>query len=782
MCETTRRRGNDEPSLIDLVFSDEAMQISDIEYHAPLGKSDHSVIFFKYQCYLDFSKPKVMFNYEKADFYGMRNHLIDSKWEENYLSQSNCISVEELWSGLKTKLLQLQNQYVPKKTISGKPSWRKKGCVPISKPLQNAIRAKHISHRRWMSKRHGLYADEARLSYIKERNKVKRMMRQTKRCFEREIGTNCKNNPKVFWSHVRNKLNTKSGVAPLLENINDKKSIKFDDKEKANILQKQFSSIFTQEPQEEIPFLNKRTDTCVRNIVVTKNMVRKEILGLNINKSCGPDEICSRLLIELVDIISEPIVVLLNKSIETGIIPLDWKKAFVSPIYKKGARNRAENYRPISLTSIVCKLMETFIKDTVMIHLKSKNLLSRKQYGFISGRSTTTQLLSYLDKCVETIVTGGVVDTIYFDFAKAFDTVPHRRLLGKLSCYGISGNIHDWIKAFLLGRSQVVRVNGEESEETAVLSGIPQGSVLGPLLFVIYINDLPESVKSDIFLFADDTKILKHITSEKDALDLQSDIDSLEQWSQKWLLRFHPDKCHVLTLGEFHNILHTQRYTINGQELEHVFEEKDLGVKFDSALRFEEHISEKVKKANAMVGLIRRSFSFLDCELFKKLYITFVRPHLEYAQAVWSPHLRKQINILENVQIRASKIVDGLQHLDYSERLEKLNLPTLAYRRLRGDMIELYKHFHKYDRDTVPQSFQTKSRISRKHNFQLVWRKPKDGVRGLQTNSFYYRTTKMWNDLPNEVAHAKDINEFKNKLDDAWMNHPIKFYNIPSDS
>ena len=782
MCETTRRRGNDEPSLIDLVFSDEAMQISDIEYHAPLGKSDHSVIFFKYQCYLDFSKPKVMFNYEKADFYGMRNHLIDSKWEENYLSQSNCISVEELWSGLKTKLLQLQNQYVPKKTISGKPSWRKKGCVPISKPLQNAIRAKHISHRRWMSKRHGLYADEARLSYIKERNKVKRMMRQTKRCFEREIGTNCKNNPKVFWSHVRNKLNTKSGVAPLLENINDKKSIKFDDKEKANILQKQFSSIFTQEPQEEIPFLNKRTDTCVRNIVVTKNMVRKEILGLNINKSCGPDEICSRLLIELVDIISEPIVVLLNKSIETGIIPLDWKKAFVSPIYKKGARNRAENYRPISLTSIVCKLMETFIKDTVMIHLKSKNLLSRKQYGFISGRSTTTQLLSYLDKCVETIVTGGVVDTIYFDFAKAFDTVPHRRLLGKLSCYGISGNIHDWIKAFLLGRSQVVRVNGEESEETAVLSGIPQGSVLGPLLFVIYINDLPESVKSDIFLFADDTKILKHITSEKDALDLQSDIDSLEQWSQKWLLRFHPDKCHVLTLGEFHNILHTQRYTINGQELEHVFEEKDLGVKFDSALRFEEHISEKVKKANAMVGLIRRSFSFLDCELFKKLYITFVRPHLEYAQAVWSPHLRKQINILENVQIRASKIVDGLQHLDYSERLEKLNLPTLGYRRLRGDMIELYKHFHKYDRDTVPQSFQTKSRISRKHNFQLVWRKPKDGVRGLQTNSFYYRTTKMWNDLPNEVAHAKDINEFKNKLDDAWMNHPIKFYNIPSDS
>ena len=384
-----------------------------------------------------------------------------------------------------------------------------------------------------MSQRHGLHADESRSSYIKARNKAKRMTRQTKRCFEKEIGNSCKNNPKVFWSHVRNKLNTKSGIAPLLENINDKKSIKFDDNEKANILQQQFSSIFTQEPEEEIPSLNKRTDICVLNINVTEVMVRNEIRGLNINKSCGPEEIHPRLLQELVDIISEPIVFLMNKSMETGVIPLDWKKAYVSPIYKKGARNRAENYRPISLTCILCKLMD--IKDEVMKHLKSENLLSCKQYGFISGRSTTTQLLSYLDKCIETIVTGGVVDTIYFDFAKAFDTVPHPRLLGKLSCYGISGNIINWIKAFLLGRSQVVRVNGEKSEETAVLSGIPQGSVLGPLLFVVYINDLPESVKSNIFLFADDTKILKQITSKEDALDLQSDIDSLEQWSNKWL-------------------------------------------------------------------------------------------------------------------------------------------------------------------------------------------------------------------------------------------------------
>ena len=342
-----------------------------------------------------------------------------------------------------------------------------------------------------------------------------------------------------------------------------------------------------------------------------------------------------------------------------GVIPNDWKHAIISVIYKKGPRTFASNYRPISLTSIICKLMETFVKCELMTHLINENLLSTKQHGFISGRSTTTQLLNYLDKCVETIVDGGVVDSIYMDFAKAFDSVPHRRLIAKLQSYGIEGKVLNFISAFLSKRTQVVKVNGEESAVGHVLSGIPQGSVLGPILFVIYINDILESTKSDGLLFADDTKIFKHIMSREDALSLQADIDELEKWSNTWLLKFNPDKCHVLTLGKFENIKYTHRYRIYGNELEHVFEEKDLGVKIDAELCFEEHISEKVKKANTIMGLIRRSFSYLSCNVFKKLYLSFVRPHLEYAQAVWSPHLKKHTNLIEKVQIRATKYVDG---------------------------------------------------------------------------------------------------------------------------
>ena len=262
-------------------------------------------------------------------------------------------------------------------------------------------------------------------------------------------------------------------------------------------------------------------------------MVRKEILKLNVNKSCGPDEMHPQILTELVDLVSKPLALLLNKTMNEGCIPQDWKMAYVSPIVKKGARNKAENYRPISLTSIVCKLMESFVKDSTMTNMRVKNLLSSKQYFFINGRSTTTQLLSYLNKCTDTIVSGGVVDTIYFDFAKILDGVPHKRLFGKLKLYGISGMVLEWIKAFSSNHRQILNVNGMKSDPATVLSGIPQGSVLGPILFVIYINDLPEVVKCGTYLFANDTKIFRQIATKENALQLQSDINSLEQWSPK---------------------------------------------------------------------------------------------------------------------------------------------------------------------------------------------------------------------------------------------------------
>ena len=414
-----------------------------------------------------------------------------------------------------------------------------------------------------------------------------------------------------------------------------------------------------------------------------------------------------------------------------------------------------------------------------MKHLIEHKLLSPRQFGFISGRSTTTQLLYFIDKCVNIIAEGKVVDVIYFDFAKAFDSVPHKRLLHKLKSFGIYGNVYNWIKAFLLGRKQFVSVNGVSYDIAEVLSGVPQGTVLGPILFVMYINDLLDQVESDGVLYADDTKIFKTIMSKEDAYSLQSDIDKLEEWSTLWLMKFHPGKCHVLTLGKFSDIQYAHNYKVCGNSIEHVSVEKDLGVHIDEELSFEHHICIKARIANALMGKIRRTFTYLDGRTFKKLYTSMVRQHLEYGQSIWSPFLLKHIHLLERVQERATKHVDGYSNLDYSERLKKLGLTTLRFRRLRGDLIEMFKHFCLYDKDAVTgPSFQENHRSSRKHKHQLR-EHFRARRRGLSENSFYGRVIKLWNDLPRHVAEEENVNRFKNALDKHLDKHPWKYEHNP---
>ena len=175
------------------------------------------------------------------------------------------------------------------------------------------------------------------------------------------------------------------------------------------------------------------------------------------------------------------------------------------------------------------------------------------------------------------------------------------------------------------------------------------------------------------------------------------------------------------------------------------------------------------------MGLIRRSFSFLEKDLFRRLYTTFVRPHLEYAQSVWAPHLMKYINIIERVQERATRLVDGFRNMEYSDRLKLLNLPTMAHRRARGDMIELWRHFHTHDRSTLSESFKPRQRPSRQHGLQLQHNKSRDGVRGIERNSFYHRVTDVWNKLPKHVVECPTIDKFKTALDNFWENEPSKF-------
>ena len=240
--------------------------------------------------------------------------------------------------------------------------------------------------------------------YVTARNRVNRLMTQARRRYEQDICSKSKTKPKVFWSHVRGKMKSASGVSSLLESPDDKSSLRHEDYEKANILQKQFGSVFTIEPEGELPEFPRRTEQSINDIVVTKEMTQKRLEELDSNKSFGPDEMHPKLLKEIAEHIAEPLSLIMNKTLHEGTLPEDWKLAHVTPIYKnKGAQNMAVNYRPVSLTSVVCKLMESILGEHITNYLTNLKLLSNKQYGFISKRSTVTQLLKYIDECCEMV-------------------------------------------------------------------------------------------------------------------------------------------------------------------------------------------------------------------------------------------------------------------------------------------------------------------------------------------------------------------------------------------
>ena len=307
----------------------------DLKYQAPLGKSDHSVLSFSFNCYFNNKLSSKKYLYDKANFEDMKRSLEESNWLEEFIQNVNLLDVEGAWLKLKCKLHTLRDQNVPQSKVGELP-WKGKGDIPISRDLRQLIKDKKRLHRKWIKAITKEHENAARHRFNTMRNKVKRMMIQTKRAHERRICSRSTNNPKIFWKHVRDNLKAKSGISPLLESANDERSIKFSDYDKAEILQNQFCSVFTEEPDGDLPTYIPRTEKEVE-LLLTVEMVRKEVFSLNINKAIGPDENNPRMLKELVDYITIPLFIIMKRSLVDGILPTDWKLANVSPIFKKGS-------------------------------------------------------------------------------------------------------------------------------------------------------------------------------------------------------------------------------------------------------------------------------------------------------------------------------------------------------------------------------------------------------------------------------------------------------------
>ena len=327
------------------------------------------------------------------------------------------------------------------------------------------------------------------------------------------------------------------------------------------------------------------------------------------------------------------------------------------------------------------------MRDSLYNHFVENNLLSINQFGFCKGRSCVTQLLVTINEWFSSLDDNIPVDAIYLDFQKAFDSVPHKRLLNKIKGYGVGGNVLNWIEDFLSDRQQYCSINGKKSNSVPVTSGVPQGSVLGPTLFIYYINDLPNVTNEQVKIFADDTKAYTPIKCINDNLNLQLCIDSLVSWSEKWLLHFNSKKCKVLHLGQNNQKYNYQIREGNiTRELEKSVCEKDLGVYVDGSLKFNEHIQESIKKARNISAMIMRTISFKTPDIMVPIFKSPIKPILEYANAVWCPQTKKDIRAIEKVQRHFTKRVFGMKDMSYSQRLATLKLPScsqvLASRRI----------------------------------------------------------------------------------------------------
>ena len=790
----TRDREGQNSKTDDLIFTSDIDLICNLEHIGHLGASDHQILMFETSNTVQQKKykPHTRFKYHQANWEGIKTHM-DQNWKDLFENKTANESYELFLKEYNTAC----NTHIPKQKInknnnSNKPIWMKQATL-------NLIRIKKRKHIKFLNTRSQI----DREAYKKSRNEVTSATRRDRLCFERNISQQIRTNNKLFWRYVNSQRQSKASI-PDLQRPDG--TMATTDSDKAEILNNQFVSVFTNENISNIPEFDPiPVQSTLNKIQITPATVKKKLSKLRTDKSCGPDGVHPLILNKLADSMSLPLSLIYQLSLSTGQVPNIWKEGVVTALFKKGKKSDPANYRAITLTSIVCKILERIIVEELVKHLKRNNLQNKEQHGFTMKKSTVTNLIEALNIWSEALSHNLPVDIIYLDYEKAFDKVPHQRLLLQLAKFGITGEVLNWVKDYLQARTQKVRVNGSYSKTSSVLSGVPQGSVLGPALFLIFVADVTHIIQNFISLYADDSKLFSYIldsdSNQHTQDSLQKDINQLCQWSDKMQMSFNVDKCHILHLGQqnthydyllpkmsnFKQTASYCSYTYTFHPMKKVTDEKDLGVVVDDKLNFKKHISQKISKANTMIFLIKHYFHFLDAEMFKTLYKSLVRPHIEYASPVWSPITKEDIKRIESVQRRATKLVPELAQLSYTDRLRALNLPTLEYRRTRQDLILLYN----YIQQDILIDPSTNCKICRNNSSMLT--PITSGTRGhpfrfailrhpsIRNRFLTSRVLPLWNKLSTATVTANSLNSFKSGLrKDPSLPSPYVFTHDPA--
>ena len=708
---------------------------------------------------------------EKIDWKRMNEELQEVQWTREFRG----LSPEEMLTRFYDNCLLICGKFVPKKRKAYKSSIIPRDRKNLMRTRKRKLTA--LARARSPSRKDRLSAE------------VRELEKLLKSSYETELAKNehkavlaIGKNSKYFYSYAKKFSKVKTGIGPLLDAA---KTLVSCPAKMAEMLKTQYDTVFSTPLQPMMASSDIFNETSNSDIPILSDIyfapvdIEEAIDELSANSAAGPDQFPAILLKQCKKVLGKPLHLIWKRSLLSGEIPNVLKSANIVPIHKGGSKGEAKNYRPVALTSHIIKIFEKVLRNHIVSHLEENRLLNPSQHGFRAGRSCLSQLLSHFETITKILEDGDNVDVIYLDFAKAFDKVDFLVTLKKIKHLGITGNIGKWIYSFLTGRSQTVIVNGTESSASEVKSGVPQGSVLGPLLFLILLGDIDKSVASAfVSSFADDTRVGHRIKEANDVNILQEDLRAIYQWSVENNMSFNSEKFECIRYGkrkDFHE--NTGYFSDVNSSITPKDQVNDLGVLTSSNCQFKSHIENVVKSANKLCGWILRTFKTRAPKLMILLWKSLVLSKLDYCSQLWSPIVKGDIQKLEMVQRSFIRKIDGMGHLDYWTQLKKLQLYSLERRRERYIVIYIWRILERQVPDfTAGKIYSTNigGRLGRRCSSSTVRSNAPSDIKNIRYASLSIRGPQLFNTLPPELRNITDcsVEKFKGELDRFLSNVP----------
>ena len=782
-----------KPSCIDLIVTDQPNIVLDCVVRDSLDDTvKHKIIF----CKINFKIPPIpkyvrkIWHFNRANVAMIQRAISNFPWQVTL--RRHCDPNRQV-DILNQTVLNVMSNYVPNKVITvcpREPEW-------FNSNIKKVLRKQNKVFKRY--KNNG-YKNEDKVVVDRLRNECQEAIVNAKEKYLEELGSKLADpntGQKSYWK-IMNKFLNKCKI-PRIPPLFVQGKFITNCKEKALIFNDYFSSQCTQIVNNSVlPELHFLTNSRISTFEINVNEINDIITGLNTKKAHGPDLISVNMVQLCGQHLCEPLKIIFHNILKTGIFPDQWKEANVTPVHKKNDKQIISHYRPISLLPIVAKVLERIIFKHLYKHLISNNLITKNQSGFRPGDSCTNQLLSLVQdihtafdhkSCLE-------VRSVYLDMSKAFDKVWHEGLIFKLKQNGIEGNLLNLFQNYLTNRKQRVVLNGMESNWGEIKAGVPQGSVLGPLLFLIYINDLEEGIKSSVKFFADDTSLFSVVHDPVvSAEELNHDLDLINKWAYQWKMSFNPDltkQAEEILFTQKHNSpVHPPIY-FNDIEVKRVSDHKHLGLILDPKLSFAKHISEKISTARKGIGIIKHLAPYLPLKSRDQIFKMHVRPHLDYCDMIYhipvktretsnfdsSRSLNYQMNSLESTQYQGALAVSGAwKGTSRAKIYDELGWETLDHRRMFRRLTQFYKIMN----GLTPEYLRTPIPSLRGHLFGYRYTNILNAIfcrNDRYLNSFFPDTVNMWNDLGPELRGAESLSIFKKYILKIYRPEKKQIFNI----